>query len=349
MSWSPAGPVAPTLDRLGWTPAGPAEPPPSGAGWWNVPQAALVDGAATSDAALIAQTSRVRDGAASSDSLYMGLDPANDFEVRIRVRDHALTHDRLAVVIDERTLESAAAADQLRLGVRAAGSAAAGDELLLAVDILARDDAALADLASALRARQRGRDAAAVGDAATAGFTSVAPVTSTFTAVGVAMYPIPVWSRYIDLVGLGGGAGGNGGGSFAGRGGRASSWASVTIERGVDIPWSVTSLSVVVGDGGVRGNAFGGTGGDGNPSYVQHSGADLMRSAGATAVGGTGVDRTGDGVSPDTLAFAGSTYTGGPPSTTDTASVPGSGGRGGGSFQAGTKGGRGQIWARARQ
>ncbi|UVF60381.1 minor tail protein [Gordonia phage Meyran] len=352
----------PTLDRLGWTPAGPAEPPPSGAGWWNVPQAALVDGAATSDAALIAQSSRVRDGAASSDSLYMGLDPANDFEVRIRVRDHALTLDRLAIAVDERALDAAAASDRLRLGVRGVDSAALGNEALLTADIFARDDAAPSDLA-ALRAGQLVRDAAALGDSATAGFAPTAPTATTFTAVGAGSFPIPVWCRFVSYAILGGGGGGGGGrhnsfSVFTGRGGGAGQWQTGILERGVHIPWTATSITVAVGTAGA-GGALNGTAG--GATTISIPGVGTVTAAGGA--GGLG-DQSGSptsGGSPGDVEIDGQTYNGGTGGLNGTGSrqpaagtAPGAGGGGGGGGlangqQNGANGAIGRAWLRARQ
>lgn len=191
--------------------------------------------------------------------------------------------------------------------------------------------------------------AVAVGGSAQFGFPPNSPATVDVTSVGSSTYTIPRWCNYIDIIALGGGGGGTGGGTFTGNGGKASSWAYVTITRGVTIPWTALSLSVVVGDGGSAGSSFGGTGGTGSPSYVQYSGADLVRSAGGVPTSGTGGGRAGDGVSPATLTLSGVTYTGGASSGNDTASYPGSGGRGGGSFSGGNKGGRGEVWLRAYQ
>ncbi|QCG77039.1 minor tail protein [Gordonia phage Ewald] len=361
MSWSPAGPAAPVVDRLGWTPDGPAASPSPGTGWWNVPQAAAMDSAATADAALIRQALGVRDAAATSDSLYMGLDPANDFELRIRIRDHAAAADRATVSIDARTLDSAVAADQLRLGVRGADGTACADELLLAARTFARDETVLADAVSALRAQQQVRDAAVLGDSATAGFSPAAPAASTFTAAGSATFTIPVWCRFVSYAILGGGGGGGRHNSFSvftGRGGDAGQWQTGILERGVHIPWTATSITVTVGAAGA-GGALNGTAG--GATTISIPGVGTVTAAGGA--GGLG-DQNGSptsGGSPGDASVDGQTYTGGTGGLFGTGSrqpaagtAPGAGGGGGGGGlangqQNGANGAIGRAWLRARQ
>lgn len=68
------------------------------------------------------------------------------------------------------------------------------------------------------------------------------------------VYNIPTDSRYLHLVGCtpgGGGGGGDGGWGLPGEGGRPGAWVGRRLERGVDIPWSVTTL--FVGNDGATG------------------------------------------------------------------------------------------------
>ncbi|QBI97719.1 minor tail protein [Gordonia phage Dogfish] len=359
--WSPAGPDAATADRLGWTLDGPATPPPAPvAGWSNVLQALASDGAATTDAALVDSTLAARDGAATSDSLYMGLDPANDFEVRIRVRDHALTLDRAAMVIDERALDAAAASDRLRVGVRVADSGAFDDIAVLGADIVARDTAALAD-GAAVRVREFARDAGALGDSATAAFAPMPPSSTTFSSVGAATFPIPVWCRFVSYAILGGGGGGGRHNSFSvftGRGGAAGEWQTGILERGVHIPWTATAITVTVGTAG-SGGALNGTAGGATTISIPGVGT-------VTAPGGAGGlgDQNGSptsGGSPGDVEIDGQTYAGGTGGLNGTGSrqpaagtAPGAGGGGGGGGlangqQNGANGAIGRAWLRARQ
>lgn len=352
MPWSPDGSDAPVLERLGWTVDGPdvAAPEPV-LGWWSIPQRTLTDSAGIDDLATIGHIAIVgKDGAGLDDSLYMGPDPTQDFEVRIPVRDSTGVDDYAQIAhLTTQARDDVLADDYATLGLRGTDNAGVDDYALAKPTTPARDNTGVDDLATA-RPKLTGRDATGMDGAAVAGFSAVAGATTTYNTVGTFTFTIPVWCRYIDLIGLGGGAGGTGGGTFTGNGGGSSSWATRTLERGVDIPWSATALSVVVGDGGSAGGAFGGTGGGGNPTYIQYSSTDLIRSNGGSANSGTGGTRTGRAVDPNTTTVGdGQTYTGGSASTSSTAQVPGSGGYGGSNFAAGNKGGRGQAWIRARQ
>ncbi|DAZ90357.1 glycine-rich domain-containing protein [Mycobacteroides abscessus] len=85
-------------------------------------------------------------------------------------------------------------------------------------------------------------------------------------------YTIPSTSRYLYLVGLGAGGaggGGDGGAGYSGEGGRAGQWVAKRIERGVDIDWGVTTLSVLVTNGGIytEKETAGGPGGGSNRTY----------------------------------------------------------------------------------
>ncbi|WPH57980.1 hypothetical protein SEA_LUCKYLEO_32 [Gordonia phage LuckyLeo] len=316
--------------------------------WNNVQVLTLADRAIGQDLSAVKMKAVAISSGSADDELYVGLDPMQDFEVRIKPRENAGGSDRLGVSLDEFVRDSGWADDLARLGLKGRDNGA-GSDFALSKAIIPGRDGGLADELSSVNLATSIGDAGGAGDMADGVFTPRSPLATQYDTVGTFSYPIPVWCRAIEVVCLGGGSGGNGGGSFAGDGGKASTWSWGTFVRGVHIPWTVIDLTVVVGAGGNGGGAFGGTGGNGSPSYVQRSGTDMLRSHGAIAVGGTGLNRTGDAVSPSTLTLGDVTYTGGPASTTDTASVPGSGGRGGGSFQAGKAGGRGQVWLRAIQ
>ncbi|UVT31014.1 hypothetical protein SEA_PARVUSTARDA_33 [Gordonia phage ParvusTarda] len=345
--WSPEGPPVEDGGVLWSSGDGPATIS-WGSFWGNVPVLAGVESALAQDKAALKYKANIVSSASADDELYVGLDPMQDFEIRVKPRESAGSNDRLGMAIDAILRDSARAVDLSRLGLKGRDNGAGSDFALSKLKVPGRDGGA-ADGPSLVKLAYSAREAGGGEDLASNRFTPVSPLSSVYSTVGTFTYTIPVWSSAIEIVCLGGGAGGNGGGSFAGDGGKASTWAWGTFVRGVHIPWTEINLSVVVGAGGSGGGSFGGTGGNGSPSYVQRSGNDIVRSHGATAVGGTGINRTGDAVSPSTLTLGGVTYTGGPESTTDTASVPGSGGRGGAVVAVGKAGGRGQVWLRAIQ
>lgn len=192
-------------------------------------------------------------------------------------------------------------------------------------------------------------------DSGTWGFTPQAAVANTYTA-NTNNIIIPVWCRYIDAICVGAGGGGNAGNQTLahGRGGNGGLWAWWTFDRGQSRNlW--THLNITVGVGG--GNKANGT--ESRITLFQ-SGTQIDSIAGA---GGTWNDATGgdrDGQPPSAgnansgrdVSHNGITYSGGGWSNSDTAQVPGSGGRGGGGAAwpltpgSGKQGGRGQVWLR---
>ncbi|QKY78824.1 minor tail protein [Mycobacterium phage KingCyrus] len=185
------------------------------------------------------------------------------------------------------------------------------------------------------------------------GFPPNGPLPQTFTTA-IFTYTIPRWCNYIDVILLGGGGGGGGGASTtqSGAGGGPGSWLTVTLERGVHIPFSLVSFVGQLGTGGTGAN--GGitptTGGNGNPTVIP--------SLSLSAAGGIGsASSNQDGMSPGTKTYNGVTYTGGAAVTSGNGTngnPPGGGARGGnnGIFIPGSKGGNGglgQAWFRAYQ
>lgn len=348
MSWSPGGPAVDTLTRQGWTVDG---PDPVGVesrkGWFWVPQAAALDDAGAQDLALVRPALVGRGAGAGGDSLYMGTDPTQDFELRIPIRDNAGAQGLAVVRARETGRDDAAAGDLARLGVIGRDSGAAGDLATARLATSARDNAVLGDLA-AVRPRQSVRDAGGGGDSATAVFSATAAVTTTFSTVGTSTYTIPVWCSWLDVVLVAGGGGGKGAGwGLDGYGGKRGEWLTVRLVRGVDIPWTLTLLSITIGDGGAAGvgGASPGNGGNGSPTTATASGVGTLTAAGGA--GGTQngpSNRTGEAAGNTT--FQGVTYTGGGTNS----GVPGSGGQGGASFGGnGVKAARGQAWVRAGQ
>lgn len=185
---------------------------------------------------------------------------------------------------------------------------------------------------------------------ATAGFGAWGPATTTFSTVGTFNYPIPPASLYLDLIGVGSGAGGEGGGlAIAGKGGGAGQLVTRRLVRGVDIPWDLASLTVVIPDGGTggAGGAFPARGGNGSAvtigSYLTAPGGVNYASSNST------------GLSPGSVQFQGTTYTGGGQQTSQegNGNAPGGGAAGGRALVfTGTKGGKGApggAWIKAGQ
>lgn len=188
-----------------------------------------------------------------------------------------------------------------------------------------------------------------------AGYPAMSPEVSTYTTPGTSTYTLPYWWRYLDIVMIGGGASGqtgSGATNTAGKGGNASSWTTVTLERGVDVPSMATSLTVVVGDGGAQAaNSDLASPNSGEDSSVSGTGMTTV-----TSPGGSGTTSTQNGVSPGNVTYQTVTRTGGSAGTGSggAATAPGASGAGGngGIFGSRTRGGagaRGEVVLRVRQ
>ncbi|QGJ89731.1 hypothetical protein SEA_SUPERCHUNK_31 [Mycobacterium phage Superchunk] len=193
---------------------------------------------------------------------------------------------------------------------------------------------------------------ASIGD--TLIFPTFQPVLTPITTVGSYVYNIPAESKFIDVILLGAGGGGQGMGSATawGQGGFAGSWQTVTLQRGVHIPMSVTQIAGVIGAGGTAGPGYTigqtGAGGKGGDTTAAFSGFLL------TAVGGAGgnsrnLDITGK--SPGDMAFNGQPYPGGAAQSSPSGTGNPAGGGGaaatisvGFTGLAGGAGARGQAW-----
>ncbi|WJR32416.1 hypothetical protein P3F83_18060 [Mycobacteroides immunogenum] len=187
-------------------------------------------------------------------------------------------------------------------------------------------------------------------------------------------YAIPSDSRFLDLVGCppgGGGGGGGGGFNKPGEGGFPGQWVGRRIERGVDIPWSVTTLSIRPGGPGLGASgreSDGGAGGGFNYRQAgirpligyKPPGADgqswLLESqfgdGGRLAYGGF-FNRDPVGYGPGNFAFGGRLFIGGANAAMDQLGIgPGGGGGGGhggtfGGAVGGKNGGPGFVAIRA--
>lgn len=252
--------------------------------------------------------------------------------------------------------DSGIGADTARLGLRPSEQGTGSDISIARPRFAAIDAAVGADMLTSLRARITVADRGLGADSAAAGFTPHAAALTSYTTPGTYQYRIPVWCKYIEIILCGSGRGGNGNSNaLPGAGGNAGGWAAITLERGVDIPWTLLDITIVVKDGGAggAGSVFVGSAGtDGAASTAAVSGTVIL-----SAPGGTG-ERSGNqsGGSPGNYSYGGQPYTGGAETTTGNGTVgnpPGGGGRGGngntfGGF-AGGKGAAGVGHVRARQ
>ena len=167
----------------------------------------------------------------------------------------------------------------------------------------------------------------------------------------------PAWARFIDFVGIGGGASGqtgNGGTGFAGRGGNPGEWYAVTIERGVDIPWTTKQAVLSVGKGGAQAaNHDFAAPNSGSVSRISIAGyGDIVAQGGIE----TRSETEQDGKAAPNFTYNGNVFTGGQGGSGanhPTGYRPGGGGSGGdggffGSRTRGHAGGDGTIWTYMR-
>ncbi|MDM2035567.1 hypothetical protein PP334_16760, partial [Mycobacteroides abscessus] len=227
------------------------------------------------------------------------------------------------------------------------------DSAALLAHLTGRDDSSGTDLA-ALLVHLTGHDDGIGYDSAAVARSPVAPVRTDITATGAYNYPIPEWSLIIDYAiwaGAASGQTGNGAVSTAGKGGKSGQLISGTLIRGVDIPWSLSSITGTVGAGGAQPANSDGAG----PTAGANTTA-VINGTTQTAAGGTGQASSQNGETAASATIAGTNYTGGAGGTGNggTGTAPGGGGAGGnggifGSRTRGGPGGNGQASFRARQ
>ena len=169
---------------------------------------------------------------------------------------------------------------------------------------------------------------------------------------GTLMYPIPYWCTTINLVLLGAGGGG-GYGANDEAGGGAGNWETVTLQRGSDIPWTATTITVTVGQGGAGGSLSapqGEPGGDTTASWDTLSGTTTKAATGGGA-GASASATTGEGPNPSSKSIGNATLDAGAPQSTEGAdgNPPGGGGAGGAGLRHGGAGADGAAVVRASQ
>ena len=180
------------------------------------------------------------------------------------------------------------------------------------------------------------------------------PVLTEYTADQTISFP--AWARFIDFVGIGGGASGqtgNGANGVAGRGGNPGEWYAVTIERGVDIPWTTKQAVLAIGKGGARAaNSDFAEPNPGSASWIRIAGYGEIVAQGGI---GTRSEAHHDGKAAAIFTYNGNVFTGGLGGYegSPTGERPGGGGSGGngglfGSRTRGHPGGDGTIWTYMR-
>lgn len=188
---------------------------------------------------------------------------------------------------------------------------------------------------------------------ATASFPENDPATQDYTSAGTYTYEIPYWCTAIDLILLGAGGGGTYGGIDNGVGGGAGSWKTATLERGSDIPWATTTISITVGQGGAPGAVTGASataGGDTTATWDSSSGPTTDTALGGGA-GASSSGQVGDGPNPGSQSIGDATLTGGTaqPAAGAPGNAPGGGGAGSDVISEGGAGADGAAVLVARQ
>jgi hypothetical protein len=173
----------------------------------------------------------------------------------------------------------------------------------------------------------------------------------TYGTTGTYTYPIPYWCTTIDLILLGAGGGG-GYGANDEAGGAAGGWDTKTLQRGSDIPWEATTITVTVGQGGAGGSLSapqGGPGGDTTASWDSASGPTTKTATGGPAAGASGI--SGEGPSPSSESIGTASLAAGAQQSTEGAdgNGPGGGGAGGAGLRHGGAGADGAAVVHASQ
>jgi hypothetical protein len=188
---------------------------------------------------------------------------------------------------------------------------------------------------------------------ATVSFPENKPATQDYTTAGTYSYQIPYWCTAIDLILLGAGGGGTYGGINNGVGGGAGSWKTATLERGSDIPWATTTISITVGQGGAPGAFTGASamaGGDTTATWDSSSGTTTETASGGGA-GASSSGQIGDGPNPSSQSIGDATLAAGIAQQVAGAigNAPGGGGAGSDVVSQGGAGADGATVVVARQ
>lgn len=351
MPWS-TNPSAPSGQSSRWSTNPDPPSPPSMGKWVWMPRVTVADSAVGADLARLLRVAHTGiDQGVSADLAVAG--------VGLGASDAGRGADLARAKLRVAARDAGIGADSARSGVRATDSAVAAEMAQMLPRLAAVGAATAADIAVLSRVRLPSSASQAIGaDTATARFSPQPAALTAITAVGTTVVPIPVWCRYLDLALVGAGGGGASSGTFyllGGFPGSPGTWATTTLERGIHIPWTTTTLTFVIGAGGAKGSGgFAGTAG--GPGAATTAIGDGW--AGLSAAGGAGGPQhpTGinanDGPGPGDKTYNGVTYPGGATQTSDGATgyAPGGAGAGGANFGGpGGVGGAGGAWCRAYQ
>lgn len=384
MAWSPNPPAEPPDPQRSWWKEPPIDPPKPSQSWFWIPERIGTFHAEGQMAAQVGQVYTIGADMAGAGNLSAGVSQiysltaqfagAGALTADIRQTytrqadmsgagtmsaDARVRLDRIAQLAASGTLTVQLLQQFLRpAGATATGTMAAQMSQAYALGAALTGVGTLA--AQVAQKYQLSAPLAGVGTmACSAAFPAMSPATQTFSSTGSATYNIPYWCRYIDVVFISGGASGqtgNGAVNTAGKGGNSGQWQGVRLERGVDIPWTATTLTINVGAGGARpansDNAGPTAGANTVLTYQNLAGQTVT----VTATGGSGTQSGQNGGSPGNFTFQGVGYTGGNGGTGNAGAgaQPGAGGAGGnggifGSRTQGGLGGNGQAWCRAYQ
>ncbi|AOQ28891.1 hypothetical protein SEA_WATERFOUL_27 [Mycobacterium phage Waterfoul] len=355
MAWSLDPLPLPRILIPGWGTVGDSVAVDDGAPGWFSPWTVLAGDTGIGED--IAELNRLRiivaDGGRGADGAAARL--------RVLAGDAGIGSDRIVTRPRIAVRDAGLGADFARAGVRPADAGSGADLIVVRPRMVVRDAGMGADLSAGLRLRQAPMHMTGVGaDFATARFTPRAAVLTPYTTPGTYTYTIPVWCSKIDLVLLGAGGGGASSGTFyalSGFPGAAGQWFIATLTRGVDIPWTATAITIIVGTGGARGSGglTGTSGRAGESTTAAVPGMSTFIAPGGNG-GGTSATGTtnyqGPGPSPQTQTVNGRTFTGGATQENRSTSgnPPGGAGAGGSPFGgAGGAGAAGAAWCVAYQ
>ncbi|TWS20770.1 hypothetical protein FK529_05425 [Tsukamurella asaccharolytica] len=350
MPWSSTPEPPPTPGRTAWAPGDGHQPTPTAprTGWWPV---AIVAGTGTSigDAA---GRAAVR---ASGTGTSVG-DAAAAILVHLAGTGGSIGDAAAAVLAHLAGTGTSVGDSGGRGAIRATGAGTSvGDAAAAVLAHLSGAGTGVGSSYATVLAHLTGTGTSVGNGAATAGFAPHAPERTEFTAAGAYTYLIPGWCRFIDQVLMPGGASGQtGDGAFSGtgKGGNPGVYLVRTLERGVDLPWTQTTITGTVGAGGARpansDNAAPNPGGATTADWG---------SGNVTAPGPTGTQPSGqNGGSSAAVTVNGQNYPAGPGGTGNAGagSAPGGAGAGGnggifGSRTQGGPGGTGRASFYARQ
>jgi hypothetical protein len=220
------------------------------------------------------------------------------------------------------------------------------------------EQAFILDAIKQMGIRSTGVGQSVASDQAVADFAAKAATSVQYGVVGTYNYAIPVWCKYLDVVLLGGGASGqtgNGAVNQPGSGGHSGKWQGYKLTRGVEIPWTATTVVITVGAGGARPADSDYAG----PTPGANTTFSVASSISGLAAGGNGTNDGStrrDGLGAPAFTYGGIVYPGGANSTSSaqTGTTPGGGGAGGnggifGNRTRGGAGGPGAAWVRAYQ